>query len=222
MTADAAQKADQTPAFDELYSHPEHALAERHGKARAISNAASITTTEVSRVKLVKISELLADIPTPDKVRFLDDLRFFDGEIVSANTEPLKKTLSREQIKGILAALSSPAGTPEKARKGRPRLTVFSDALKGVPDNVRAEFYESLVFRGDEIVSFYASGLRGALGEAGFKSLLGSLNPAPSADEKSLCGDGWCDDSYCDLPPDPADDPSCQTKKDHVCKSNCK
>lgn len=215
------------PYFDMLHADPSMAISKRDATSTSAPIAIPIPREpKALQASPVKISELLKDVPLADRIEFIGDLTLLDGEFVSANLAPLQKTLSQDQIDRILSSLSAPPASepPAKAsrRKKKRHLTSISKLVQDAPPSVRNEFYESLVFRRGEVVSFYIGGLETALKRTSVDVLLAALNPEPEVDSKSLCGNGWCADSYCDLPPDPKDDPACLARDKWTCKSNCK
>jgi len=221
----AGAAEQRKPSFEGLYADTGGAIAVSSKKADDEISAVPIGNVgNTKRVpRLVDLKELLKDLPPSDRAEFIGDLRLLNGEVVSMNMAPLRRNLNSKQIDAILAGLDSPprpASTPK--RTGHPRMVDISDLLRDAPDRVRAEFYDSLVFLDGEIVSFRYRGLKDSLSKEAYADLLSALNPNPEIGPKSLCGNGWCEDSICDLPPDPEERPRCLSQEDYTCKTNCK
>lgn len=176
----------------------------------------------------VVMRELLKDLPASDRHEFLDNLVLGDGRVVSGYLPPLMKTLNRDRLNETLDALSlgSSAAANKKvpsAGKRAPLLTL-SELLKGVSPTVRHEFLDSMTFMDGAIVSADYGGLEKEIGAKDARRIIDALvayaDDGKPRNPKSLCGNGWCDDSKCtSIGSDPW---KCLPKEKNFCVSTCK
>ncbi len=192
--------AGELLAFDTVYKNPQAALKTQ---ASVVSEAHPQALVEDQGTMLPTMGEFLRDVPKPDRLEFLNSLMLKNGHIVSAYLAPLKRNLSEERVKEILDAIYVNRGLARKLSFDNPgaesRFTELSELLKDVPQAVRDEFLDNLVFKDGAFASAYVGGLRKTLGADDLKGILRALatNPNTPADPKSLCWDGTCENAKC-------------------------
>lgn len=169
--------------------------------------------------KIVVASALLSTLTAADRIEFLEDMTFINGEIVSLHLKPLEKNLGPEEVRAVVAALSGPKDSPvRQKRPAKAELYRLKDLLSAAPPAARAEFLDSLAFRDGVLVSARIAGLRAALGEKALNALLARV---AVSEEKSVCGDGWCKDSICTLLPN-EHKPKCLPENGATCHVTCR
>jgi hypothetical protein len=187
------------------------------------SGAADVTPAPI--YNMLVMGEFLKELPDADRHEFLSRLVLSDGRVVSTSVyKPLlEKTLKGDRIKEIVAALS-PA---ETARPPKSKVTSrlnLSDLLKGVPPTARNEFLDSMTFINGELATVHNTALKEAIGDEKTKGILNSLfafaYDGKPVDSKTLCGDGWCDDTVCVTTPENRV-PHCEELKGGTCRSTC-
>lgn len=216
IIASTAAEEKKAVSFEEIYSEPSKAV-ERPAKVpsirlagKEISNqTASGRAPEASVRRLVKFKDLLVGVSPEDRIEFADRLRLVDGKVASARLAPLRKTMSESQVNQLIDRLTE---SPEDASVAEPAksdkksgLIQLSNLLEGLSSEAKAEFYDSMVFKNGELVSFFVGGLRQGLSKPAFsaamKVLAGSDDSTIVSGTKGLCGTTWCNNSECDMPP---------------------
>lgn len=224
------------PPFDEVHAEAAKVLKKRLASKEGDSRVKDIpghavTPADAPRPgpELVRIKEILKDLPDADRMLFMDRLRLVDGRIASVYTAPLTKAFKAGRVNEMLDKLGGSGDGPQARSSGRPRLAELSKVLEGMPAEVKREFYDSMIFIGGELVSFRIDGLRKNATKTRVDEVLLSLGFDPAnesaLDSKGLCGgqggQTWCNDSICDFPE--TGPLRCISEKDYTCKSaTCK
>ncbi|MBI4677327.1 MAG: hypothetical protein HY748_07065 [Elusimicrobia bacterium] len=178
--------------------------------------------------RVVVMKELLKDLPPEDRAEFVNHLVLGNGRVVSTYIAPLKSALPKDRVIKILDSITPHSSAsrkkpPENAGASSRRLVQLADLLEGVPAGVRNEFLDSIVLKDGAVVSAYVGGLKKVVSKKRLTRILGSIFPSavksPEVAPKSLCGNGWCDDSACTQR---NDDPwRCLHKDDWTCDMSC-
>lgn len=206
MAGSLAAKENKSPSFDEIYSEPVKAITAPPRKSEGTLAAREIPGKPVppktAPPRLVKFRDLLRGVAPEDRAEFGGGLRLVNGKVASAHLVPLRKTMDAARVNEILDRLTeSPGAEPRDeagGREKRPDLVVLSKLVEGLSPEARARFYDSLIFKDGELVSFFAGDLRLARSKSDFEAVLRSLGG--TNDPKGLCGNGWCNNSECDFP----------------------
>lgn len=156
--------------------------------------------------RLSSMKEFLKDVPSDDRLEFLDSLVLKNGHIVSAYIGPLKRTLNKERVDKILDAIFINRGLTTKLLFENPglpaRFVRLSTLLENLPVNIKNEFLDNMAFKDGAFASAYIGGLRKVLKDEKLKELLRSIVTNPSAvpkmdNPKALCFDGYCENAGC-------------------------
>lgn len=214
-------------AFDKVYENPQAALKNNTNIVIPVAESQGISEEGWDRLPAMK--DFLKDVPSKDRLEFLDSLVLKNGHIVSAYVGPLKRTLNKERVDEILSAIFINRRLEKKMsfeNEGYSnRYTQLSSLLKDIPVDVKDEFLDNLAFRDGGFASAYVGGLRKVLKDEKLKEMLRSLttdpNTAPKIDNpKALCWDGVCEDAGCFYS---GGSSKCKdSETDSVCDTSCK
>jgi len=141
----------------------------------------------------VLMKDLLSTVPQKDRSEFLSKLLINDGRVLSTDNASLSKTLNDVEIDKVLKVLYTESSW-HGANKSH-QLVQPSEVLKNVPEAVRNEFMDNIMYWHGRIVSVYVDNLRKVMGERKARKILEKLLPV--AGDKSACSGSICLDTFC-------------------------
>lgn len=158
-----------------------------------------------SRAAAMTLKELLPTIPPEDLVDFALGLRIQGGAVVSAYFTPLERTLDRQGIEKVNNFIADREAAPAIKKPRAPsKMVILSEALKGVPPKLLAEFCERITIERGRVVSLFTGGILKAKSKAEVGALLAELLPGGTRQKcrvissKCVPAKGWiCSSSAC-------------------------
>ena len=170
--------------------------------------------------QLFVLKDLLKDLPAADRSEFIGSLVFSNGHVVSAASDLLSKTLDNDKVNHIIGIIETNASRSESSAASESSLT---ELLNGVPDDIRTEFMDNLMYKKGVVVSAYVGGLETVLPEEAVNKILTTIYPAPEKSSigtsRTLCDSAYCYGAVCSSH---NDDPlTCKDKKNSTCGSEC-
>lgn len=186
--------------------------------------AAALLPASAAGKGVVIVKDLLKDVSAADRAAFAGALTLGEGRVLSADFGALK-ALPDDRLTTVKAAF---APKPErKGKKGAPKqgkMARLSELLQGVPKPVADDFLDNLSFVDGRVASAVTGGLKKAVSEKRYREIMDALaepgSKAPRLSPKSVCGNGWCDDSACVSRNE--ERRHCAATQDSTCYSSCK
>jgi len=147
------------------------------------------------------MKDLLKVFPLEDRIEFIDSIALLDGRIVSSGYISLTRTQEMDFVNKQIETLAHIQTNKTFAEKQRKEIFKLHNLVSPIPDKLRNEFLDNLMYKNAMIVSAYIDGLKKKMKDDMIAALLKDIFPlgdkTSSPKNKIRCSDGICYDAIC-------------------------